>query len=182
MRLETTRLILRDWRADDLPALCRLTADPDVMRYIGAGATWSEEQTRAFIERQMAHAQQHGFCLWALQEKSGGAVIGHAGLQYLGTSTHVEIGWWLRRDCWGRGLATEAARRALREGFERAGLERIVAIANQDNSASQAVMRKIGLRYERMANTSEFGLPSGNIACVLYAIEKPDYEQQVEAT
>ena len=110
-----------------------------------------------------------------MEEKAGGDLIGQTGLQYLGTSEHVEIGWWLRRDRWRLGLATEAARRALRFAFETARLPRVVAIANPENKASHAIMEKIGLRFVRMANSGEFGLGSAGLPCVLYAIAKDEW-------
>jgi RimJ/RimL family protein N-acetyltransferase len=174
--LETERLHLRTWSGEDFEALRRLTADPEVMRYISVGAPWSGAQTRAFIDRQIANAREHGFCLWALQEKASGELIGQTGLQYLGTSGEVEIGWWLRRDRWGRGLATEAAHAALRFAFEGAGLKRVVAIANPANRASHAIMEKIGLRFVRAASSTEFGLGDVELPCVLYAMTKREYE------
>jgi ribosomal-protein-alanine N-acetyltransferase len=80
-------------------------------------------------------------------------LIGFCGLQPLPESEEIEIGWWLARDWWGRGLATEAARVALRDGFERVGLERILAIAQPANTASIGVMQKLGMRFERMAES-----------------------------
>ena len=99
--------------------------------------------------------------------KEAPGLIGFCGLQPLpeiepGTA-EIEIGWWLARACWGRGLATEAARAALRDGFERVGLERIVAIAQPANTASIGIMRRLGMRFERMAE------PRG-IPVVLYAL------------
>jgi ribosomal-protein-alanine N-acetyltransferase len=76
-------------------------------------------------------------------------MIGFCGLQPLDGTTETEIGWWLARAWWGQGLATEAARTALQDGFARAGLERIVAVALPANRASIHVMEKLEMRYER---------------------------------
>jgi RimJ/RimL family protein N-acetyltransferase len=94
------------------------------MRYIGDGAPWPEERSRQFVERQIALFDQRGFCLWKLVPScnEGGGLIGFCGLQPLPEAEEIEIGWWLARAWWGRGLATEAARAALRDGFERVGL------------------------------------------------------------
>ena len=133
------------------------------MRYIGDGTPWPEERARQFVERQIALFDERGFCLWKLVPRSTaphgdvGGLIGFCGLQPLPESEDIEIGWWLARAWWGRGLATEAARVALRDGFERVGLERIVAIAQPANTASIGVMRKIGMRFERM--TAPRGIP-----------------------
>jgi hypothetical protein len=79
------------------------------------------------VERQIALFRERAFCLWKLSPKQGGGLIGFCGLQPLPETSEIEIGWWLARAWWGRGLATEAARVALRDGFERAGFKRIVA-------------------------------------------------------
>jgi RimJ/RimL family protein N-acetyltransferase len=70
-------------------------------------------------------------------------------LQPLDDAAETEIGWWLARAWWGQGLATEAARVALTDGFERAGLNRIVAVALAANRPSIHVMEKLGMKYER---------------------------------
>ncbi len=134
---------------------------------------WSEERSRQFVERQIALFDQRGFCLWKLTPRlpqDGGGLIGFCGLQPLpGTQPgieEIEIGWWLARAWWGRGLATEAARAVLRDGFERVGLERMVAIAQPANTASIGIMRKLGLGFERMAE-------SRGIPVVLYALGAP---------
>jgi len=147
-----------------------IAADPDVMRYIGDGKPWPEERARQFVERQIALFGERGFCLWKLLPKQGGGLIGFCGLQPLPETepetlletAEIEVGWWLARAWWGRGLATEAARVALRDGFERVGLQRIVAIAQPANTASIGIMRKLGMRFEQM--TESRGIP-----VVLYA-------------
>jgi RimJ/RimL family protein N-acetyltransferase len=127
------------------------------MRYIGDGSPWPEERAREFVERQVALFGQLGFCLWKLAAKEGGGLIGFCGLQPLTEVGEIEIGWWLARAWWGRGLATESARVALRDGFERVGLRRIVAIAQPANAASIGVMRKLGMNFERV--TEARGIP-----------------------
>ena len=76
-----------------------------------------------------------------------------------------EIGWWLARRCWGRGLATEAATAALRDAFERVRLERVVSIARPANAASRRIMEKLGLEFE-----CEF--ESEGVRLVRYAIDR----------
>jgi ribosomal-protein-alanine N-acetyltransferase len=136
------------------------------MRYIGDGTPWPEQRSRQFVERQIELHRERGFCLWKLLPREGGGLIGFCGLQPLPGTPDIEIGWWLARVWWGRGLATEAARTALDDGFSRVSLGRIVAIAQPANSASIRVMLKLGMRYERM--TEPYGIP-----VVLYSIEMP---------
>jgi len=127
------------------------------MRYIGDGQPWTDQRARAFVARQMALFAERGCCLWKLVPKPGAQLIGFCGLQPLPETDEIEIGWWLARACWGRGLATEAARAALRDGFARVGLRRIVAIAQPANTASIHIMRKLGMQFERL--TQSRGIP-----------------------
>jgi RimJ/RimL family protein N-acetyltransferase len=136
------------------------------MRYIGDGTPWPEERSRQFVERQIELYREREFCLWKLLPKEGGGLIGFCGLQPLPGTPDIEIGWWLARVWWGRGLATEAARLALDDGFARVGLGCIVAIAQPANTASIRIMLKLGMRYERMMT------PRG-IPVALYSVEMP---------
>ena len=145
--IETERLLVRTWDADDWRDFLRLTTNPLVMRYIHTSDTWSEERTREFVEQQIAFQQQLGFCMWKLARRPAGELIGMCGLKPLGSTPEIEIGWWLLPECWGQGLATEAAAAVLRYGFERAGLERIVSVAQPENAASVRVMEKIGMEH-----------------------------------
>ncbi len=140
-----------------------IAADPEVTRYIHDGRPWPDERARRFVERQISLYNERGFCLWKLVPKEGGGLIGFCGLQPLPEMGEIEIGWWLARAWWGRGLATEAARVALRDGFARVGLPRIVAIAQPANTASIGIMLKLGMRFDRIAE-------SRGIPVVLYAL------------
>src|SRR5713101_7756943 len=152
-QLETKRMFLRPWEEEDWLAFRPIATDPEVMRYITGGTPWTDEQIQEFVQRQIRHFAERGFCLWKLlaKENAGGRIIGFCGLQPLviDGQPEVEIGWWLAKDCWGRGLATQAARIALRFGFERAGLTRIISICRPDNAASQRIMEKLGMTFER---------------------------------
>jgi RimJ/RimL family protein N-acetyltransferase len=164
----TTRLDLAEWELGDKQALRPIATDPEVMRYIAGGIPWSDEQIREFVLRQMGHAAERGFCLWKLllrEPRAAGRIAGLCGLQPLVGTEEIEIGWWLERDLWGRGLATEAARAALEFAWERAGLTRVVAIARAENTASRRIMEKLGMRYER--DTVHKGFP-----VVLYSVAR----------
>lgn len=154
------------WQPDDWLLLRPIGTDPQVMRYISDGEPWPDEGIREFVGRQVAHFDRLGYCLWKLLLKETSEMIGFCGLQPLDGTPETEIGWWLARACWGRGLATEAARTALQDGFERARLERIVAVALPDNRASIHVMEKMGMKYERDMVHRGFDV-------VLYALNRP---------
>jgi ribosomal-protein-alanine N-acetyltransferase len=163
--LETTRLRLLSWQEDDWLQLKPIAQDPEVMRYISDGQPWPDERVREFVERQVSNVEARGFCFWRLIDKHTQEMIGFCGLQPMVETQDIEIGWWLARTWWGKGLATEAARKAIRDAFERVGLHRIVAVAQPENLASIHIMEKLGMRFERETTRRGFRV-------VLYAIER----------
>jgi [ribosomal protein S5]-alanine N-acetyltransferase len=168
MALETERLILDTWLSADWTALRPIATDLDVMRYITGGVPWSDEQIRSFVDRQMELYRARGFCRWKLMRKPDQNLIGFCGVGWWRDELDPEIGWWLARPCWGHGLATEAAMLALRDGFERVRLERIVSIAMPGNTASTRIMEKLGLQFD-----GEF--ESEGVGLVRYAISRAQY-------
>jgi ribosomal-protein-alanine N-acetyltransferase len=146
--LETERLILDTWQPGDWLAFRPIATDPEVMRYITGGKPWSDDQIRTFVARQMDLYRARGFCRWKLLDKTDEALIGFCGVGFWRDGLDPEIGWWLARRCWGRGLATEAASAALRDAFERVRLDRIVSVAMPENRASTRIMEKLGLQFE----------------------------------
>ena len=175
--LETERLRMLPWRPDDWLDFRPIATDPEVMRYITGGQPWSDEQVQEWVNRQTRHFDEHGFCCWKLVEKGGQQILGFCGIQpiELDGEAGVEIGWWLAKAHWGRGLATEAARRALADAFYRVGLARIIAIAHPDNRASRRIMEKLGMHYQR--DTVRRGFP-----VVLYTIERAERANFTEDT
>jgi RimJ/RimL family protein N-acetyltransferase len=164
--LETARMRLMPWQPDDWLLLRPIATDPEVVRYISNGEPWPDERIREWARRQVNNFGKFGFCMWKLFDKETSEMIGFCGLQPLDGTQEIEIGWWLGHTWWGKGLATEAAREALRDGFERAGLERIVAIAMPENLASTHIMEKLGMKYEREMTHRGVGV-------VLYAATNP---------
>ncbi len=145
--IATQRLILRPWRDNDCAAFAAMGADAEVMRYFERLQTPADAAAGA--ARMMRSYAADGFCFWALELPGEAAFIGFAGIARVAFAAPftpaVEIGWRLARRYWGQGLATEAARAALADGFGRCGLGEIVAMAVPDNAASLGVMRKIGM-------------------------------------
>ena len=173
--LETDRLIIREWDEDDREALSAIASDPEVMRYIVTGAAWTPKRVEKFIARQAGNARELGYCLGATVNKVSGEIIGLAGLQPLGATEDVEIAWWLAREQWGRGLATEAGLALMRFAFDRRGLTRVVAITHPDNRASIVVMEKLGMRFERRVMSDELGLASKGFELVFYSCDNPKH-------
>jgi [ribosomal protein S5]-alanine N-acetyltransferase len=169
-QIETPRIRLEPWHSDDWRALHAIAREPEVMRYITGGAPWSENQTQEFVTRQQRHFSERNYCLWKLIVKntdvqSGATVDGLCGIQPLTETDEIEIGYWLAQRHWGQGIATEAARAAARDAFERVGLDRLVAVARKENAPSLRIMEKIGMTYER-------DHIHRNISVVLYSMTK----------
>lgn len=169
MALETERLILDTWQSDDWIAFRPIATDVEVMRYIAGGVPWRDEQIQSFVNRQIETYRTQGFCRWKLLEKPATNLIGFCGVGFWRDSMDPEIGWWLARSHWGRGLAIEAARLALRDAFERVGLNRIVSIAMPDNQASTRIMQKLGLEFD-----GEF--VNEGVRLVRYALDREQFE------
>jgi ribosomal-protein-alanine N-acetyltransferase len=149
MILETERLRLRPMCDDDYEPLCALYADPEVMRYVAGVRT--REQTRERLDVMIDHWARHGFGICALFHRPDDAFVGRCGVCYA-RAGEAELAYTLARPFWGRGLATEAARAASATAFERFRLPQIVAYADVQNTASQRVMIKLGMRPDGTAH------------------------------
>jgi RimJ/RimL family protein N-acetyltransferase len=148
--LETERLLLRHWRAEDRLPFARLNEDPVVMEYMPKSLTRAESD--AFADRIEAQFASDGWGLWAVEVKGGPEFIGYVGLWpasfEAAFTPAVEIGWRLAADQWGRGYAPEGARAVLDDGFNRLGLDEILSFTATTNVRSQRVMDKIGMRHD----------------------------------
>lgn len=145
--LQTGRLRLRGWTDADRTPFAALNADPEVMRYFLAPLS-SEASDRA-IDAFRASFATRGFGNWAVERVDTGELVGFVGLSVpvrpLPCMPCVEIGWRLARAHWHQGFATEAARAALRFGFETLGLQEIVSFTTLTNAPSRAVMERLGM-------------------------------------
>ncbi|HEY4363922.1 MAG TPA: GNAT family N-acetyltransferase [Bryobacteraceae bacterium] len=145
--IETARVRLRGWVEEDLEPLVAMCADARVMEFFPSVA--SREDTEAMLGRIRSHHARYGFGPWAMEVE--GEFAGALGLNWVRYETSftpcVELGYRMRAEFWGRGLATEAGRAALRYGFETLGLEEIVAFTIPANQRSRRVMEKLGLVY-----------------------------------
>jgi RimJ/RimL family protein N-acetyltransferase len=150
LAIETPRLLLREWRDEDLEPFSRMNADERVCEFLGK--TFTPEETRAMVERNRADFQEQGYRLWALEVKGGPAFIGYTGLGIPSFQAHftpcVEIGWRLAFEHWGKGYATEAAKAVLNHAFMRLGIDEIVAFTVPKNGRSRAVMEKFGMKRD----------------------------------
>jgi RimJ/RimL family protein N-acetyltransferase len=147
--IRTERLLMRRWRDDDRAAFAALNADPAVMEHMTG--TLTRDQSDAFVDRMEACWEERGLGLWAIEVPRVAPFIGYVGLwpaDDLAGPGSVEVGWRLARVHWGHGYATEAAREALRFGFEEIGLDEVVSFTVPQNERSRRVMERIGLRHD----------------------------------
>ena len=144
--LETARLRLRQWRNEDVAAFAKLNGDPRVMRYFPG--LMSEDDSDALVASIQDRFRAWGFGFWAV-ETDALPFAGFIGLSHPAYEAPflpaVEIGWRLDPRCWGQGLATEGARAAMAFGFDRQGLDRLIAVAPRANTPSIRVMQRLGM-------------------------------------
>lgn len=146
--LETERLLFREHEPGDLDAFCAMEADPEVRRYVGGAPRTREEAERKFRNAHLKHANAR-LALWATIFKPDRYYIGYCGL-YPNFGTHgpipheATLAFYLAREYWGRGLATEAGRAFVDLGLGRLKLARIVATVEVGNAASLRVLDKLG--------------------------------------
>jgi RimJ/RimL family protein N-acetyltransferase/acyl dehydratase len=172
--LETERLIVRQWRAEDRDAFAAMARDPEMMRFINRGQPFAENEIDDFLARQARQESQFGVCMAAMVERASGEVVGVSGIQPLGTTGEMEVGWWVARDHWGRGYATEAGRAAMRHVLDALGRSRVMAIIDPGNDASVAVATHLGFRYDRRVTGAELGHRRPEIVVDLYIRERID--------
>jgi RimJ/RimL family protein N-acetyltransferase len=142
--LETSRLRLRQFTADDWPAYAAMSADAAVMRYIGPGQVESAEDAWRTMAAFLGHWALRGYGMWALEHRDSGALIGRVGYIDRPGWPGFELGWLLARGHWGHGYAREAAAVALRHAFEALQRDRIISLIRPGNQRSIAVAEAIG--------------------------------------
>jgi RimJ/RimL family protein N-acetyltransferase len=151
--IETPRLLIRPFeRTDgDVAAMHLLFSDPEVVKYIGGVLSDTVEKTQERVWRWIHYQETLGYSSWAVMEKSSGEIIGDCGLfPFENLGPEVELGYDFRRDCWGKGYATESARACLDYGFREFQFDRIVAVALPENIASRRVLEKCGMKENGM--------------------------------
>ncbi len=166
MNFETERLLLRKFEPNDLDAYTtRIFGDAQVLRYLPKRDTPARERAQRTMDFFNAHWEQFPYAPWAVVEKASGELIGHCGLRFITEIQETEVLYALGQDYWNKGYATEAARASVEFGFNKVGLERIIALAVPENIASRKVMEHCGLKYEK--DLQLFGLN-----CVYYALNR----------
>ncbi|HTR84857.1 MAG TPA: GNAT family N-acetyltransferase [Reyranella sp.] len=145
--LKTDRLRLRPLVPQDAAAYAAMRYHPEVARWLVPADGDPMMAANATIARFATSWRERGYAPWGVFRE--GRLIGQCGLNFVPEFDETEVLWALHPDAWGRGYATEAARAALEFGFRDVGLKLIFAITKPDNSASRAVMKRLGLTYRR---------------------------------
>ncbi|TAG70791.1 MAG: N-acetyltransferase [Oscillatoriales cyanobacterium] len=163
------RIVIVHHATDDL---YRIYSDAETMKYLTGVRT--REATESAIHAMLKRWEEHNFGMWAVVHKIDCKMIGRCGLAFLDKTPEVELGYAFDKVYWNQGLATEASFASLNYGFNILKLERIVAIARPENIASQRVIQKVGMKYEKNARYYE-------IDVLYYSIFRETYKSAVSS-
>jgi RimJ/RimL family protein N-acetyltransferase len=170
--LQTPNLFLRPWNQEDADAWFNIMQEEGILRYFPNQTPPSHEKAKLYIAHHSAHWQLHGYGHWAVVTRQDGNVVGWNGLEYLPELDETEIAYLLSKKVWGRGFATEAARTAVRFGFESTGLEKIIGLVHPENLGSVHVLEKCGL-------TLVDQIPLWGLEMSRYRITRETYEENL---
>ena len=144
--LITDRLVIRHMEQRDFDALYALFNDPEVMRYYPS--TRDRDETQTWMDWVFRQYEQHGHGLFIVEHVDTGEFIGQVGIIYQQWDDRpdLEVGYMLARKHWGNGYATEAARAMRDYAFARFRADRVVSFITPQNTPSQAVAKRNGMR------------------------------------
>jgi [ribosomal protein S5]-alanine N-acetyltransferase len=164
--LVTPRLVLREFAHEDVDSLGAVIGDPETMKYYPA--PFDRDAVIDWIDRNRRRYQADGFGLWGMVLKSTGDLVGDCGLirQDVDGTNEIEIGYHVRRDLWGQGLATEAARACRDYGFAKLNTNRLISLIRPENMQSRRVAEKNGMTIHQEVMWR-------GLRHYVYAIERP---------
>lgn len=166
IELETDRLLLRMWREEtDFEPFANMCADGTVMRFLG-GKPLDKLEAWRNMAFHIGHWQLRGYGHWAVEEKSTGQFVGRLGFLNPVGWPAFEIGWTLSSQAWGKGYATEGARRALDYAFNELDKPHVISLIHPDNKNSIRVAERLGETVE--GKTELFGSE-----LLIYGIDRP---------
>ncbi len=178
--LETERLLLRNWRSDDLEPFLRHTNTPAVMRWLGG--VLPEDKARARLaERLMRWQQERGFTFWIVERKRDREVLGFCGLKLADdegapVEGDYEIGWRLREDAWGQGYAKEAACATLDFAFDHLYAPHVVALTVIGNEPSWGLMERLGMT--RRPDLDYQGADWAETPVIVYRVDRQEWRDR----
>ena len=166
--LESDRIIFKKLTPDNLTWLIGMRSPEAVNRYLGGPEKQNLESLTARLQFYIDCYDEFDFGVCAMELKDTGEWIGTSGLQPLEETGEIEVGYNLSEKFWRQGYGYECAMAWLAFGFEKCGLERIVAVAYPENTGSWKIMEKCGMSYQK--NELHYG-----IDCVFYAISQDEF-------
>ena len=142
-----------------------MVADPEQMTFYPRPK--SRDEASAWIDRNLALYEQHGFGVWRAELLDGARFAGYCGIKplELDGAREIELGWHVHKRLWNQGMATEAATAARDLAFGRFGVRRLAAVIHPDHVASRRVAERIGMRAERTTVLDE------DYPALIYAID-----------
>jgi len=169
--LETDRLRLRWFREADFPGYLEMATDPEVMKFLGGQPQTHFEAWKA-MAAHIGHWYFRGYGVFAVEEKSSGKVVGRIGFMNPPGWPGFELGWTLARASWGKGYATEGARRAMRYAFTEMERDHLISCIAPENINSIRVAERLGQTVE--GETELLGK-----RVLLYGISRDKWQQTI---
>jgi RimJ/RimL family protein N-acetyltransferase len=140
--IETDRLLLRRVTANDVEELVEIHADPAIMHFMGA---WDRARALEWLTDVDQNWQTRGYGRFAITDRGSGRLLGRTGLMYLLQFSETELGWTLRREAWGHGYATEAARACAKWAFGEFEIPYLTSLIEPGNERSIRVASRLGM-------------------------------------
>ncbi len=170
---KSERLGFRNWAEKDKTKMGVINSNPKVMQHFPTLQT--QKQTNEFIDRMKTQFSENGFCYFAVDKLENTEFIGFIGISEQTFEADftpcVDIGWRIAQVEWGKGFATEGAKKCLEFAFNKIGLKNIKAICPETNYKSENVMKKIGMKKTKTFNHPLLTEYKELKKCVLYEIE-----------
>jgi len=158
MNLETERLLLRKFEAEDWKAVHACTEDPEVTRFVSWGPPTEQTSQEAIGRLSQTEQGTDGEYWFAIVLTAEGNVIGYCNLKVRSEKNREgEIEYGLHRNHWGNGYATEASKAMLEFGFSQIDLHRITGTCQPQNERSRRVLEKLGMRQEGFLREHKWG-------------------------
>lgn len=178
---KSKRLGFRNWNKNDLTEFAKINADLEVMEHFPNPLT--EKETAEFIMRLKTHYEKNGYNYFATEILESGELIGFIGLAFQDYKTEftpaIDIGWRLKKTAWGKGFATEGAKKCLEFAFNKLNLCNVISTCTERNYKSESVMKKIGMKkigtykHPKLKEYPEYQ------NCICYGINKNAWQQGV---
>lgn len=170
--LVTPRLRLRMWEPGDEPNVKRLHADPVTNKYLSQKSEpWSDKKVARRLAGWAEEYAADGLTKFKLLRRADGAFLGRAGFTWLPKTSEFELGYSILRSEWGKGYASEIAAALAAWFFTLGKADHFVGYAHSDNIASQRVLEKAGMRFERTG-------PYHDMPFRFYRMDRSDLPQQ----